>query len=93
VSSIFFIHQIGIEPLAQLLARLEEGHPFFLDEHRIAGPRIAAGAGRTVLHGEGAETAQFHAIAGRQRVGDLVQNGIDDVLDVAVVEVRITGLT
>jgi hypothetical protein len=39
---VFDIGEIGIEPLAEFLAGLEEWYPFLLDEDRIACPRIAA---------------------------------------------------
>ena len=54
-----------------------------------AGARIAAGARRTVLDREGAEAAQLDTVAARQRGGDLVEDGVDDVLDVALIEMRV----
>ena len=54
-----------------------------------AGARIAAGASRTVLHRESAETAQLDAVAARHRRDDLAEDGVNDVLDVALVEMRI----
>ena len=42
-----------------------------------------------LLGRERAETAQLDAFAARQRVGDLAENGVDDVLDVALIEMRI----
>src|SRR2546423_9334505 len=54
-----------------------------------AGARIAAGARRAVLDREGAEAAQFDAIAARERGGDLAEHGVHDILDVALIEVRV----
>ena len=56
-----------------------------------AGARIAAGAGRPVLDREGAEAAQLDAVALRHGVGDLAEDGVDDVLDVALIEVGVLG--
>ena len=39
----------------------------FRDRDMVAGARIAAGAGRALLDREGAEAAQFHPVAARQR--------------------------
>jgi len=47
------------EALAHFLAGLEEGTYFWSTETKRAGARIAPGAGRAVLHREGAEAAQL----------------------------------
>src|SRR5438552_19059816 len=80
-----------IEPLAHFLAGLEERHRLLRDRDVRASARVAAGAGRTVLDREGTEAAQLDAIAARQGARDFVQDGVDDVLDVALVQVRIGG--
>src|SRR4051812_7086731 len=49
-----------VEPLAQLLAALEEGHVLGAHRDRLAGARIAPGAGVAGAHGERAEAAQLH---------------------------------
>src|SRR5215471_9812900 len=54
-----------------------------------AGARIAAGAGRSVLDREGAETAQLDPVAARERVDDLAEDRVDDVLDIALIKMRI----
>src|SRR5262249_35790428 len=51
--------------------------------------RVAPFARRTALHREGPEATQLHAIAVRQGIGDLVEDGVDDVFHVALVQVRI----
>src|ERR1700689_2775788 len=78
-----------IEPLAHLLAGLEERHALLIDGNMGAGARIAAGARRALLHGERTEAAQLHAVAARHRRDDLAQDGVDDLLDVTLVKVRI----
>src|SRR5262245_17740720 len=78
-----------VEPLAHFLAGLEERHRLLLHRDVRAGARIAAGARRTILDGEGAEAAQLDAIAARHRRDDLAENRVDDVLHVTLVEVGI----
>ena len=78
-----------VEPLAHFLAGLEERHRFLVDRHVRAGARIAPGAGRPVLDREGAEAAQLDPVAARHRGDDLIEDGVDDVLDVALIEMRV----
>src|SRR5262249_35322317 len=78
-----------IEPLAHFLAGLEERHAFLVDRHMRAGARIAPGACRALLHRKGAEPAQLDAIAARHSGDDLAEDGVDDLLDVALVEMGI----
>src|SRR5215472_4333587 len=78
-----------IEPLAHFLAGLEERHAFLVDRHMRAGARIAPGTRRTLLHRKGAEPAQLDAIAARHGGDDLAEDGVDDLLDVALVEMGI----
>src|SRR5262245_22196710 len=78
-----------VEPLAHFLAGLEERHRLLLHRDVGAGARVASGPGRAILHGEGSEAAQLDAVAARHRGDDLAENGIDDVLDVALVEMRV----
>ena len=75
-----------VEPLAQVLAGLEERHELLGHRDRGAGARVAADAGRAVLDGEGAEAPELDAVAARQRIDDLVEDDVDDALDVAVIE-------
>src|SRR6185312_385039 len=79
----------AIDPLAQLLARLEERDRLFVHRHRLAGARVAAGAGVSALDSERAEAAQFHPFPARQRPGDLFENSGHDQLHVPPREVRI----
>src|SRR5262245_27745712 len=79
----------AVEPLAHFLAGLEERHRFLVDRHMRAGARIASGAGRPVLDRKRPEAAQLDAVAARHRGDDLAQDGVDDVLHVALVEMRI----
>src|SRR6516164_1855390 len=79
----------AIEPLAHLLAGLEERHRFLFNRHVGAGARISPSASRSMLDRKGAEAAQLHAVAARHRGDDLVKYGVDDVLHIALVEMRV----
>src|SRR5437016_3026514 len=80
---------VAIEPLAHFLAGLEERHALLVDRHMRPGARIAPGARRPVLDRKGPETTQLDAITARQRGDDLAQDGVDDVLNVTLIKVRI----
>src|SRR5262245_62252887 len=80
-----FHHRRRIEPLAHFLAGLEHRHGLLSDRYGLAGARIAPGACFTLLHREGAEAAQLHAVALGERACDLIENRVDDILDVALV--------
>ena len=54
-----------------------------------AGARIAAGAGRTMLHRKCAETAQLDPVAARQRRDDLIEDRVHNVLDIPLIEMRV----
>src|SRR5258708_24416536 len=76
----------AVEPLAHFLAGLEERHRLLVDRDMRPGARIASGARRPVLDRKGAKPAQLDAVAARHGGDDLAQDGVDDVLHVALVE-------
>src|SRR6266567_3192333 len=78
-----------IEAVAQLLAGLEEGDVLFGDLHAVAGARVAPDSGIAALDRKGAKAAQFDPIAAGQRCADLVEDGGNDRLDIALVEMRV----
>src|SRR5258708_5507720 len=78
-----------IEPLAQFLAALEEGHVLGADVNRFAGARVASGAGVARTHRKRPEAAQLHPAAGFQRLDHPLQNHPDHALYVALRQVRI----
>jgi hypothetical protein len=80
---------LGIEPLAQLLAGLEEGNVLLRNLHAGASTRVAADAGLAAFHRKSAEAPQFYPITAREGGRDLIENCSDDALDVALIEVRI----
>src|SRR5271165_3924910 len=81
----------AIEALAHFLAGLEKRRQLLGYGNFVAGPRIAAGARLALFGRESAEAAQLHPLAAGEGVGNLAENGIDDILDVALVEMRIAG--
>src|SRR5882757_9165979 len=94
ISAVTSLRMVGsgdraVEPLAHFLAGLEERHGFLVDRDVGAGARVAPGPRRAVLDGEGAEAAQLDAVTARHRGDDLAENGVDDVLDVALVKMRV----
>src|SRR5690606_25892141 len=59
------------------------------DFDRLAGARIASGAGRTSLHRERAEAQQRYGIAGLQSLGDRVENRIDGTRGLGLLQARL----
>jgi hypothetical protein len=80
-----------IQSLAHFLAGLEERHRFLVDRNVSSGPGISTGARRPVLHRKGAEAPQLDAVALGHGAGNLAKNRVDDIFDVALVEMRILG--
>src|SRR5258706_7350789 len=79
----------GVETLAHLFAVLEEGHVLLGHGTLAAGARVPPDTGRPVLDRKGTETAEFHPVATRERRRDLFQDGVDDMLDVTLIEMRV----
>ena len=75
--------RFAVQAFAQGLAGLEEGQALRLDRHVFAGARVAAHAGIALFHRKRAEATQFDPVALGQRIGDFVEDGVDDFLDVA----------
>src|SRR5262245_43442467 len=80
---------VAVQALAHLLAGLEERHGLLVHRDAGAGARVTAFARRPFLDRERPEAAQLDAIAARQGGGDLAEDGVDDILDVPLVKVRI----
>ena len=78
-----------LQPIAQLLAGPEKRNVLLGDLDAVAGARIAADAGLPPPDREGAEPAQFDAVATGQGGGDLVENRGNYGLNVALIEVRV----
>src|SRR6185312_4611365 len=78
-----------VQALAHFLAGLEERHGFLLDRNMRAGARVAAGARGPMFHGKRAKAAKLDAVTMRHGARDLVEDRVDDVLDVALIEMWI----
>src|SRR5512134_1912915 len=81
--------RLVVQPLPQLLAGLEEGDGLLGNLDRGAGAWVATQPGGAMLDRKRAKSTQFHAVAARQCVGDLVEDRRHDPLDVALIEMRI----
>ena len=57
--------------------------------HGRAGPRVAPDAALALLDGKGPETAQFDTVAIGERPDDFIEDGVDDILDIPLIQVRI----
>src|SRR4029079_2272948 len=78
-----------VQPLAHFLAGLEERHGLLRDRDMRAGARVASALRGAVRDRKRAEAAQLDAVAACERGRDLAKDGVDDVLDVALVQVRV----
>src|SRR4029077_1808434 len=79
----------AVETLTHFLAGLEERHMLLVDRDMSAGTRGAPGARRTLLDRKRAEAAHRHAVTACQCGDDFAQDGVDDVLDVALIKMRV----
>src|SRR5436190_22291803 len=82
---------VGVQPLTQFLAALEERHVLGLHRHRLAGARISAGPRRTRSHGKSPKAPQFDASAGCQSLNHAFENHTDDAFNIALSQMRILG--
>jgi hypothetical protein len=57
--------------------------------HRRTCPRILGDPSCAALDRKTPEVAQFHAVAVRHRLDKLIENGIDDILCVTLIEMRV----
>jgi hypothetical protein len=80
---------LAIKPLMHFFGRSEERDGLLPDRHYAAGSRIAACPSRSNFGGKHSETAQLDTIASAHCAADLIQNGIDNLFDFALVKMRI----
>src|SRR5579863_2434425 len=78
-----------VQPVAQLLAGLEERDVLLADIDTVAGARIAPDAGVAALDRERPETTQLDPVTARQGQGDLIEDRGHDDLHIALVEMRV----
>src|SRR5206468_10955727 len=67
-----------VDELAQPLSYLEEGHPLLRDVHARSRLGIAALSRVPVTDPEAPEASKLDLVALRQRVGDVVEDRVDD---------------
>ena len=78
---------VAVQPFAHFLAGLEKRHALLIDRDMGAGAWIAAGAGGAMLDRERAKSPKLDPVPPRQH--NLVENGVHDVFNVPLVEMRV----
>jgi hypothetical protein len=68
---------------------LKNGTHFSSTSTELAGAWIATCPGGTVFDRKRTEPAQFDTVAGSQRIRNLVEDGADDVFDIAEKQMRV----
>jgi hypothetical protein len=69
---------------------LKNGMDFFLvDRHNRAGARITAGSSPAGPERKHLEATQFHPCSSAQRLGDPIQDRVDEVLDITFIQMRV----
>src|SRR5215475_12963102 len=81
----------GVHEFAQALANLEERHPLLWHVDGRAGLGIAALARVAIPDPEAAEAAQLDLVALGERIGDVVEDRVDDGLRLLLGEVGELG--
>src|SRR5689334_6969424 len=79
----------GVHALPQFLSGLEEGNRFLLHRNRLAGARVASGAGVAMLDGERAESTQLDTLPTGEGVGDFLENRRHDRFHILATQMRI----
>ena len=80
---------VFVKAFAEGFAGFEERQAFGFDLDGFAGAGVAADAGVAVLDRECAEAAEFDAVAIGEGGGDFIENGFDDLFDIAQEKMRI----
>src|SRR3984885_1204358 len=81
----------AVETLAHFFTGFEERRQFLGHRNLVAGARIAPGAGLSLFGRERAEAAQLDALSASESIRDLAEDGVDNVLDVTLIKMRIAG--
>lgn len=87
--SLVFVAEVRVQTMAQLLARLEQGHAFFFDINRLTRARISGDACFAHLDGKGPKTAQLDTIATAERLRYFVKDCGHQGFNVTQQKVRI----
>src|SRR5690606_4936295 len=78
----------GVDPLLEFLARLPEGQTLGRNEDLFARLGVAPFVGFVLAHREGAKATDLHPVARAERLGDGVEEQIDDLLGLRQGDVR-----
>jgi hypothetical protein len=73
-----------------ILSCLEKRHPLFLHKHGLAVHRVSAQSRRPMPDGKDPEAAKLDSAALLHGLGNFLKNSINDPLDVAVIEMRVS---
>src|SRR4051794_18140281 len=80
---------LRVDPLSDLLARLEVDGLLLVHDDTLAGPWVASLSRPHLLGREGAEPAQFNPVTGHKSIRDAVEDRVHDGLAVPFVEVPV----
>jgi hypothetical protein len=79
----------SVEQVAHFLARLKSGNVFFRNQDAVARTRVAPRARPSLLGRENSEPAELHPIETRESLGNFAEYRVNDILDVALIQMRI----
>jgi hypothetical protein len=79
----------SIEQLVHFLARPEGGQVLFRHQDIVTGTGVAPRPRPALLGQENSEPAELHPIETRERVGNFAEYRVNDILDVALIQMRI----
>ena len=79
----------SIEQFVHFLARPKSGQVLFRHEDVIAGTGVAPRPRPALLGQENSEPAELHPVETRERVGNFAEYRVNDILDVALIQMRI----
>src|SRR5512145_416884 len=78
----------AVDEFSQSLAYLEEGHALLRDIHARPGLRVAPLPRIPVTDPEASEASKLDLVPLRQRIGDVVEDGVDDRLGLLLGQAR-----
>ena len=81
----------SIEQFVHFLARPKGGHVLFRHQDVVAGTGIAPRPCPALLGQENSEPAELHSIETRERVGNFAEYRVNDILDVALIQMWMAG--
>jgi hypothetical protein len=79
----------SIEQLVHFLARPEGGQVLFRHQDIVTGTGVAPRPRPALLGQENSEPAELHPVETRERVGNFAEYRVNDILDVALIQMRV----